>query len=662
MRLHLDLETYSPLSLPDVGNYKYAADPGFEILLLAYAFDKEPVAIVDLASGEAIPARVLNALVDGTVTKVAHNAVFERVCLTYYLRRRGFLSEHHWLNPIEWDCTMVRCYRAGLPGSLADAGKALGLEEQKIAKGKLLISKFCKPQPKGGMFASDRIMPADAPEEWEDFKGYCIRDVQVERSLDYLLAWVEVSPEERRIYACDQIINDRGVMVDLPFVRQAEKMDANIRADLTRQARELTGLDNPNAVGQLRNWLEERMGRSFDALRKTDLEDIAELTDDPVILKVLGFRKQLGKTSNKKYDAMLDATGADSRARGLLQFYGASRTGRWAGRLVQLQNLPQNHLPLDELDYARQRVCEGDFQNLQLCYGNVADILSQLIRTAFTAPEGKTLVVCDFSAIEARVLAWLAGEEWVLETFRAGQDIYCATASQMFHVPVEKHGVNAELRQKGKVAVLALGYGGGVGALDKMGGQRMGMTEEEERDTVDKWRAANKHIVAFWSLVDNAAANAVRFPGVEYKAGPVTFRMNEDGYLLCRLPSGRELAYPEAQLAPGKFGGPAVKFKGVDQQTNKWVWQETFGGKLVENITQATARDCLAEVINTIELDPHDYRIVFHVHDEVICEVNESEADRALADINEVFTQAPCWAEGLPLRGAGYITKYYLKD
>ena len=660
MRLHLDLETFSPVSIADCGNYKYAADPDFEILLLAYAFDDDPVSIVDLASGESVPSKVLNALIDSNITKVAHNAVFERVCLTYYLRKRGFIGETRWLSAESWDCTMVRCYRAGLPGSLAEAGKVLGFEEQKMAEGRLLIRKFCTPLKAEGMFAAKHLMPADAPEDWQTFKDYCVRDVEVERNIDKALAWVGETPAERELYICDQIINDRGVLIDMDLVRHAERIDSMMKAGLVKQARELTGLDNPNSVGQLRIWLEQRLGQSFDSLRKTDIEDIAKMTDDPIVHQVLSIRKQSGKTSNAKYGAMLDAAGKDDRARGLLQFYG-TRTGRWAGRLVQLQNLPQNHLPIEELTFARQLVSENDLDSLKLCFGDVSDTLSQLIRTAFVAPEGKTLAVCDFSAIEARVLAWLAGEEWVLDTFRQGGDIYCATASQMFHVPVEKHGANAELRQKGKIAVLALGYGGGVNALDKMGGQRLGMTESEEQDTVDKWRSANKHIVAFWAAVERAAIDAITHPTKVTSAGPLNFGMHE-GYLLVSLPSMREIAYPCAEVCPGKYGGVGIRYKGVDQATNKWVWLDTFGGKLVENITQAVARDCLANVITTVERNCRFVDIVFHVHDEIVTEVPEDRADEAMYEIKTVFSRVPSWATGLPLKGAGYITKFYLKD
>ena len=660
MRLHVDIETYSPVSIADCGNYKYAMHPDFRILLVAYAFDDEPVSIVDLASGETMPARLLNALVDPDIVKVAHNAVFERVCFTMMLRSQGLIPAGDWLDADEWDCTMARCARAGLPLSLAGAGEALGLQEQKMKEGKALIKKFCTPQKTGALVA-DRVLPADDPQGWETFKAYCIRDVEVERQIDKNLSWVTVPDSERWLYEADQNINDRGVLIDVMMASQAARMEAMMKAALMKEARELTGLSNPNSVAQLRIWLEGRLGEEVAKLRKTDVMDIAETTVDPVVRRVLEIRQQAAKTSNAKYPAMLDAACEDGRARGLLQFYG-TRTGRWAGRLVQLQNLPQNHLPFPELDFARSLVREGDYATLQMCFGNVNDTLSQLIRTALVAPEGKTFVVCDFSAIEARVLAWLAGEQWVLDTFREGGDIYCATASQMFHVPVEKHGQNAELRQKGKIAVLALGYGGGVGALDQMGGKRLGMSEDEEAETVKRWRAANPAIVRFWKAVEVNAIGVLTYE--EYESDPslpVSFRKAPDGTtLLCRLPSGRDIAWPEAQTTVNRFGSTSIKYRGVDQQTNKWTWLETYGGKLTENITQAVARDCLGEVLT--ELDTYGHRVVFHVHDEVIVETGKEHAEKDLETVKKFFAEAPEWAKDLPLKGAGYITDYYLKD
>ncbi len=656
-RLHIDIETYSPEPIAEAGNYKYAMHPDFRILLVAYAFNDGPVCMCDLASGQQMAAQLLNALVDPDVTKVAHNAVFERVCLTMHLRQLGLKGPDFWLDPGEWDCTMVRCARAGLPLSLAEAGAALGLEQQKMKEGKALIKKFCTPQKAGPLIGSDRVMPQDAPEEWETFKDYCIRDVEVEREIDRRLDWVTVTGSERWLYEVDQRINDRGVLIDTQMATQAAKMEAMIRASLTKEAAALTGLSNPNSVGQLRIWLEGRLGQEVAQLRKADVMDIAQSTEDPTVRRVMEIRSMLGKTSNAKYPAMLEAAGPDGRIRGLLQFYG-TRTGRWAGRLVQLQNLPQNHLPLPELNFARDLVKEGDFQDLQLCFGNVNDTLSQLIRTAFVAPEGHTFVVCDFSAIEARVLAWLAGEQWVLEAFREGKDIYCATASQMFHVPVEKHGQNAELRQKGKIAALALGYGGGIQALDKMGGQRLGMTEREEDETVKRWRAANPSIVKFWKGLEDAALFAITHK-IRVLKGALSFECPDD-VLLCTLPSGRQIAWPQAEPVINRFGSTSIRYKGVDQTTNKWTWLETYGGKLAENITQAVARDCLGDVLKLLDL--HGHRVVFHVHDEVIVETEKEHAEGDLDTVLQFFAEPPSWAKDLPLRGAGYITKYYLKD
>ena len=655
-RLHIDLETYSPEPIVETGNYKYAMHPDFRILLVAYAFDDDPVCVCDLASGQQMAAQLLNALVDPDVVKVAHNAVFERVCLTMHLRREGLIGGDDWLDPEGWDCTMVRCARAGLPLSLAEAGAALGLEEQKMKEGKALIKRFCLPQKAGGL-VGDRVTPDDNPEGWALFKEYCRRDVEVERRIDRALSWVKVPPSERWLYEADQHICDAGVLIDTQMAGQAARMEAMIRASLTKEAAALTGLSNPNSVGQLRIWLTGRLGEEIEQLRKTDVMDIAQSTQDPTVRRVMEIRSMLGKTSNAKYPAMLEAAGPDGRVRGLLQFYG-TRTGRWAGRLVQLQNLPQNHLPLPELDFARSLVKAGDFQGLRLCFGNVNDTLSQLIRTAFVAPEGRTFVVCDFSAIEARVLAWLAGERWVLDAFRNGEDIYCATASQMFHVPVEKHGQNAELRQKGKIAVLALGYGGGVQALDKMGGQRLGMSESEEESTVKMWRGANPSIVAFWKQLEDAALGAVTHK-VEMPAGPVSFEWRE-GWLLCNLPSGRQIAWPQAEPTVNRFGSTSIRYKGVDQATNKWTWLETYGGKIAENVTQAVARDCLGEVLTS--LDTYGHRVVFHVHDEVIVETEKAHAGKDLETVKTIFAEPPKWARDLPLRGAGYITDYYIKD
>ena len=688
-RLHIDIETYSPEPIAKTGLYRYAFHEDFRILLFAYAADDGPVQIVDLAQGEALPERIVNALFDEKVTKVAHNATFERVCLSVYLWQTKTRQKGCFLPAEQWHCTMVQASRCGLPMSLKEAGAALGLEQQKMAEGKNLIKLFCVPKDRkvGGIFyEGDRNLPEDFPEEWETFKAYCIRDVEVERQIDEETAWLNVPSWERQLYAVDQRINDRGVRVDVKLAQEACRVGAIITARLTEEAMKLTGLNNPNSVTQLKDWLSEQLGIDVDTLSKKDLPEFRKITGDRRVLRVLDIRAQLGKSSNAKYEAMLACICEDDRVRGLLQFQGA-RTGRWAGRLVQLQNLPQNHIP--DLDFARQALRDGDLEMLELGYKSVPDTLSQLIRTAFIPGDGWTFAVCDFSAIEARVLAWLAGEEWVLDTFRKGGDIYCATASQMFHVPVEKHGQNAELRQKGKIAVLALGYGGGVAALDAMGGQKLGMTEQEEKDTVTRWRSANPNIVRFWSDVEKAALKVIqgfqktarlgiRVPisadDFESRRAAANGRDVRDysvrdsylefsmhgGWLVCRLPSGRKITWPEAQVTTNRFGSESVRYKGVNQKTNKWGWLETFGGKLVENITQAVARDCLAHVLLQLDvLRGAHINTVFHVHDEVVCEVIGP--DR-LEMIEEVFAKGPSWAEGLPLKGAGYTCPYYYKD
>ena len=660
-RLHIDIETYSPASLADEGVYRYATHPDFRVLLVAYAWDDDPVRIVDLARGERLPDDFIEALLNPRILKCAHNASFERVCLTMYFRGLGVLHGYEWLLPVQWFCTMVQCSRCGLPQSLADAGKVLGFEEQKMTEGKDLIKLFCTPRDKRdtGLFGEDdgRNRPGDFPEKWETFKAYCIRDVEVERQLDKSLSWYMVSDFEQELYALDQRINDRGVLLDLDLVNNAVRLGAIHGALLQEEAMKLTGLDNPNSVSQLKDWVSERTGRSHDTLRKEDCRDLLKETDDPVMKRALQLRLESGKTSNKKYDAMLKVAGKDGRARGLLQFYG-SRTGRWAGRKVQLQNLPQNHLAA--LDDARRMLKAGDTEGLSLNFGNIPDTLSQLIRTALIAPPGKTFAVCDFSAIEARVLAWLAGEDWVLSAFREGKDIYCETASQMFHVPVEKHGRNAALRQKGKIAVLALGYQGGTGALDKMGGARLGMTQAEEAETVKRWRNANPAIVDLWAAVENAARTCCSSDSViqlNMKHVSLVFAMYKDT-MTVRLPSGRLLCYKDMAVRyEQRMGKDSLSYKGVNQTTRKWEITYTHGGKLVENITQAVARDCLAWAMTLIDKVP--IPIVFHVHDEVICEVPSPDY---LSRIEYCFSQIPPWAIGLPLKGAGYTTDYYKKD
>ena len=649
-RLHIDIETYSPEALADCGVHRYAAHPEFRILLFAYAVDDAPVTVIDLASGVTIPAPIRRALTDPKIVKVAHNATFERTCIGAMLGTT--------LDPHQWECTMIHCARCGLPMSLGEAAKALGLEAQKMTEGKALIKKFCTPHEPTLLSPGERVMPSDDPKGWETFKEYCRMDVEVEREIDKALAWLEPTDAERELYAIDQIINDRGVKVDLDLVDNAARMDTIYKARLNTEAQRITGLSNPNSAAQLKGWINERTGLELDTLRKDDLGDIKKATDDEDVHRVLDIRAEMNKTSTTKYETMQKVAGKGERVRGLLQFHG-TRTGRWAGRLVQMQNLPQNHI--SDLDLARQIVKEGDLDTLELCYGNVPDTLSQLIRTAFVAPEGHTFAVCDFSAIEARVLAWLAGEEWVLEVFRGHGKIYEATAAQMYGVPIEEITKTDPRRQKGKIAVLALGYGGGTGALAAMGGTRMGLTEDDMAGIVDDWRKANPHIVKTWSKLETAVKRCATTGIDQSTCGLIFHRRTEDGTLTITLPSGRLLCYRNMTIGTNRWGKESLKFQGTNSTTKRWEWIETYGGKLTENIVQAIARDCLAHTLAQVE---ERYNVVFHVHDEIVCEV-EDDLDSAkghLAVIQEIFADNADWAEGLPLKGAGYITPYYLKD
>lgn len=648
-RLHIDIETYSGESLADCGVHRYAEHPDFQILLFAYAFDEAPVTVVDLAQGTTLPAPVLRALTDPTVVKVAHNATFERTCIGRMLGKE--------LDPLQWECTMAQCARCGLPLSLGEAAKALGLEVQKMTEGKKLIKQFCLPHEATLLGGSERVLPTDDLKGWQTFKDYCRMDVEVERELDKALAWLEPTQDEKALYALDQRINDRGVLVDMQLVDNAVRMDTIYKARLNVEAQQITGLSNPNSATQLREWLGGRTGLQLDTLRKADLPDIKGSTEDEDVHRVLQIRAEMAKTSNKKYEAMQKTVCRDSRVRGLLQYHG-TRTGRWAGRLVQMQNLPQNHI--SDLGLARELLRDGDMDAMSLCYGNVPDTLSQLIRTAFVAPDGETFAVCDFSAIEARVLAWLAGEEWVLEVFRGHGKIYEATAAQMYGCSVEEISKTDPRRQKGKIAVLALGYQGGTGALAAMGGERMGLSAEDMAGIVRDWRKANPHIVKCWANIETAAQRCVT-TGIDQKVyGLVFHRRQEDGTMTIQLPSGRLLCYRSMTTGTNRFGNGSLKYRGVNSTTNQWGWIETYGGKLTENIVQAIARDCLAHTL--LALDRNGYPTVFHVHDEVVCEVPKQEGPEALKKIQKIFADVPDWAEGLPLKGAGYVTDYYLKD
>ena len=648
-RLHIDIETYSGESLADCGVHRYAEHPDFAVLLFAYAFDDAPVTVIDLTSGTSLPAPVRRALTDPNVIKVAHNAIFERTRLSKALGLE--------LDPAQWECTMAQCSRCGLPLSLGEAAKALGLEAQKMTEGKALIKKFCLPAPATLLHEGGRVMPADDPKSWVTFKEYCRMDVEVEREIDNALAWYETTDSERELYRVDQTINDRGVLVDLQLVDNAVKMDTVYKARINAEAQRITGLANPNSAIQLKQWIGSRTGLELDTLRKADLPDIKAQTDDAEVHRVLQIRAEMAKTSNEKYKAMQLTVCNDGRIRGLLQYLG-TKTGRWAGRLVQLQNLPQNHI--EDIDFARNLLKKGDAEMMDICYGNIPDTLSQLIRTAFVAPEGKTFAVCDFSAIEARVLAWLAGEDWVLEVFRGHGKIYEATAAQMYGCCVDEISKTDPRRQKGKIAVLALGYGGGTGALAEMGGSKMGLSEKDMADIVRDWRKANPAIVKAWSTLESAAQQCVTSELDQKALGLVFHKRTEDGTMTITLPSGRMLCYRHMTLGKNRFGGTSLKFRGLNSQTKQYGWEETYGGKLTENIVQAIARDCLAHTL--LALDALAFDTVFHVHDEVVCEVPKENAAGWLKAIQEVFASVPAWADELPLKGAGYTTDYYLKD
>lgn len=656
--LYLDTETFSSIDIKKAGAFKYMEAPDFEILLLPYAWNDDPVRVLDLtdpADQEELPD-ILAGLQDPGTIKVAHNSAFERAA---YHRAFGFYQP-----PEEWVDTMILAAYNGLPMSLDSAGAALQLEQQKLKEGTALISYFCKPcKPTIANGGRTRNLPQHAPEKWERFKAYAGRDVETMRLIYKKLSRYPVTDFERQVWALDARINERGVLVDLGLAQAAIDLDAAFKAEHMEEMARLTGLDNPNSVSQLRGWL-EAVGISCESLNKATVADLRKAATDPTTRRVLELRQLLGKTSTKKYEAMVNAAGAGDRVRGITQYYGAGRTGRWAGRLVQLQNLPQNHL--DGIDTVREIVRARDLDTLELLYDSVPDVLSQLIRTAFIAKPGHTFLVSDYAAIEARVIAYLAGERWRLDVFAKGGDIYCSSASQMFKVPVVKHGINGHLRQKGKVAELACGYGGGVAALKAFGADKMGLTETEMQDIVNQWRAASPTIPKLWSRVENAAKQALAHPGrwvpvwrPKYLAGsPDTiaeYRKDTDA-LRCRLPSGRILTYWGARLEDHR-GRPSIVFMGQNQTTRKWEKTETWGGKLVENIVQAFARDCLAVAMTRLE--SAGYSIVFHVHDEVVIEAPDGSRWQDAADI---MGRPIDWAPGLLLRGDGYETKFYMKD
>jgi DNA polymerase len=643
--LSIDIETYSSENLAKCGVYRYCQSPDFEVLLFGYSVDCGPVKVVDLAKGETIPDEIICAIVDDKVIKWAFNAQFERICLSRYLG--GTVGTY--MDPASWRCTMVWAATLGLPLSLEGVGAVLGLEKQKLKEGKDLIRYFCTPaKAKDG--STFRHYPSDAPEKWETFKAYNLRDVETEMAIQDKLSKFPVAESEWRNYHLDQQINDRGIMLDMTMVRQAIACDDQFKRTHMEQARSVTGLENPNSPAQLKEWLAER-GVEVESLSKATVLQMLEEADGEVEL-ALSLRQELAKSSVKKYTAMESVVGTDSRARGLIQFYGANRTGRYAGRLIQVQNLPQNHLP--DLETVRTLIRSGHFDTVELLYDSVPRVLSELIRTAFIPKPGHRFFVADFSAIEARVIAWIAGEQWRQEVFAGGGDIYCASASQMFHVPVEKHGINGHLRQKGKIAELALGYGGSVGALKAMGALNMGVPEEELKPLVDAWRLANPNIVRLWWDIDRAASTCVREKTTTECRG-IRF-IYQSGMMFIVLPSGRKLVYVKPRMGINRYGNESVTFEGVGEQ-KKWLRLESYGPKFVENIVQAAARDILAEAM--LRLDAHGYKIVMHVHDEAVI---EAPADTSLEDICEVMGQTPAWAKGLLLRADGYICDFYKKD
>lgn len=642
--LAIDIETYSDVDLISCGVYKYSSSPHFEILLIAYSVDDEETVCVDVANGEEPPKEFIEMLFDDTVTKTAFNANFERTCFSNYYQ--------HSFRPEAWRCTAVQAAMLALPLSLEGVGAVLGLNKQKMTEGKELIKYFCSPckatKSNGGR---TRNLPKDAPEKWRQFKTYCIRDVDVEKQIRQRLAKFPIPKREQEIYCLDQRINDRGIMVDRNLVNHAVACDLLYKETATARAYELTGLENPNSVSQLKLWLKEK-GLEVDSLAKDTVKDLSMKAEGDV-QEVLKLRLATSKTSVKKYEAIDRSVCAENRVHGLLQFYGANRTGRWAGRLVQIHNLPQNHLP--DLELARALVSEGRYEEVELFYESTPNVLSELIRTAFVAKPGCRFIISDYSAIEARVLAWLAGEEWRLQVFETHGKIYEASASAMFHVPIEEITKTSPLRQKGKISELALGYGGAVGALTSMGALKMGLTEEELPGLVSTWRSANPHITAFWWAVDEAAITAVRDKKPS-KVGRVSFEY-KSGILFVTLPSGRKLSYVKPRMMLNKFGREGLTYEGIGE-SKKWMRLETYGPKLVENIVQAASRDILAEAM--LRLGKEGFDIVCHVHDEVVLEVPDGKS--SVEEVNEIMAVNPVWTEGLPLKAAGFESPFYKKD
>lgn len=651
--LSIDLETYSEIDIAKCGSFRYIDDESFEILLLGYAFDNEPVTVIDLTADEEVPADFLAALYDPEVTKTAWNCAFERFGLWKHFGR--------YCPPEQWSDTMILSAVCGLPLGLGEAGKALRLEadEAKDREGKALIRYFCSPcRPTKVNGGRTRNLPQHDTDKWELFIEYNRQDVVAERTIrKRLLRW-EPDSLEHRFWCLDARINELGMRVDRELVHNAIAMDARYKAELTKQAVAISGLENPNSVAQIKQWLLEQEGIEVPSLNKKVVAEVVSQLNGERAKQFMALRARLAKSSTKKYEAMERSACADAHIKGCFQFYGANRTGRFAGRLVQLQNLPQNHM--EDLAVARSLVRDNDYETVRLLYDSVSDTLSELIRTALIPEPGHRFIVADFSAIEARVIAWIAGEQWRLDVFRNGGDIYCASASQMFHVPVVKHGENGHLRQKGKIAELALGYGGGANALKAFGADKMGMTEEEMVNTVDLWREASPRVCALWRALERAAIRCVVHKTPQVSAiGGIRFEL-ECGILWMTLPSGRRIAYYGAEYGPSRFHRDrrALSYMGVDQKTKRWGRVETWGGKLAENVTQATARDCLRDTMLALEDAGYDIRA--HVHDEVI--ISEPRDGRTVEDVSAIMGRELPWASGLPLRGDGYACDFYMKD
>jgi len=684
--LSIDIETYSSADLAKSGVYRYTEAPDFTILIFAYSFNNNPVHVIDLANGESLPGAVVQALTDPNVLKTAHNAAFERTCISAYLKGLPMPAD-------QWDCTMVKCAMMGLPLALGFVAKVLQLEEQKNTEGKALIKYFscpCKPTKTNGERTRNDILVInknianlkatqsqfewDSKEfdsyqkqieklqidvaKWDRYKEYCKQDVVTEKAIRTKLHWFNITDSEKKLWRLDQKINDTGVLLDPVLVQNAIRLDLTNKALLTERAIKLTGLDNPNSTAQLKAWIGQETGEEVKSLSKETIPGLLENSDCDILTKVLQIRQEMSKTSVKKYQAISEAVCSDGRVRGLLQFYGANRTGRWAGRLVQVQNLPQNHLK--DLDLARQLVKENDLDMLEMCFGNVPDTLSQLIRTAFIPKEGHTFIVADFSAIEARVIAWLADEKWRLDVFNSHGKIYEASGAAMFKVPIEEVTKGSLLRQKAKIAELALGYQGGVGALEKMGAAKMGVQADELQGLVDAWRNANQNIVRLWKEIGVAAIKAVTERTSIVCRHGVTF-IGKSNRLAIKLPSGRELNYLYPKMGKNRFDSDSLTYEGMNQTTKQWEVQETYGGKLTENIVQAIARDCLAYAM--MKINEVGWPIVMHVHDEVVIDLPEGfDPSYQLGEVCRVMGEPIPWAKGLPLRADGYVTDYYRKD